>query len=134
MQERKMVDQLLAALENAPSLSTAVQAQTSKSALPLASINLVTSDKDYEAFLKSVKRCASLAEARRLRSDILLALRRADLSAESKSNLETETTPLSTYQQRLLTAKTLIEERIEQLGGALKSKERTVSCQGHKSN
>ena len=115
MQERQMVDQLLAALDNAPSSApTPTSAMTAK---PPVSIKSITSEKDYEAYLKSIRKCTSLAEARRLRSDIILALKRANLPVSNQASPTQAATTSTTHLERLQNAKKLVDSRIKDLGG-----------------
>lgn len=115
MQERQMVDQLLAALDNAPSsVPIPASAATAKRSI---SIKSITSEKDYEVYLKSIRRCTSLAEARRIRSDIVLALKRANLPIANQTSPTQTSTSVTAYLERLQSAKKLVDSRIKELGG-----------------
>lgn len=111
-----MVSELRAALDNVPQAKAKRKSKASKG----EEISATTSEKEFEAFLRSIKRCRSLLEAKRLRNDVELSIRRAKLDNEREA-LDVKTTQSissKTYLQRLYTAREYIDKRIVRLGGA----------------
>lgn len=64
---RDMVDKLRQALDESEILSTPDL------------ISSETSSKDFDAFLRSIDKCATLAQAKRLRNDVDLGIRRSTI-------------------------------------------------------
>ncbi|KIJ53798.1 hypothetical protein M422DRAFT_775777 [Sphaerobolus stellatus SS14] len=84
-------------------------------------INLRTDPRRFESFLRSISRCDSLLDARRLKNDIVGEIRRtrallANHEKDDWINGE-KTEDVVAYLDRLYTAKRKVEKRIAVLGG-----------------
>ncbi|EPQ60454.1 hypothetical protein GLOTRDRAFT_31340 [Gloeophyllum trabeum ATCC 11539] len=94
---------------------------TTNGSTPSETITIRTDPRGFESFLKSINRCSSLLDARRLKSDILREVRRtrtllANHEKEDWINGE-RTEDVVAYLDRLYTAKRKVEQRIVVLGG-----------------
>ena len=80
-----------------------------------------TNARQFESFLRSINRCSSLLDARRLKNDIVGEVRRTRLllaSHEKEDWIDGEKTEdVVAFLDRLYTAKRKVEERIVDLGG-----------------
>ncbi|KAF5385030.1 hypothetical protein D9615_001235 [Tricholomella constricta] len=92
-------------------------------AAPLATelITIRTDMRQFESFLRSINRCSSLLDARRLKNDVVGEIRRtrillANHDKEDWINGE-KTEDVVAFLDRLYTAKRRVEERIVLLGG-----------------
>ncbi|KAG5638384.1 hypothetical protein H0H81_000280 [Sphagnurus paluster] len=92
-------------------------------AAPLAAelITIRTDARQFESFLRSISRCSSLLDARRLKNDVVGEIRRtrillANHEKEDWINGE-KTEDVVAFLDRLYTAKRKVEERIVVLGG-----------------
>lgn len=104
--EREQVAALRAALDRVPQSSVKKQKSSQE-------ISSATSNKEFESFLRSIKRCTSLVEARRLRNDLLLSIRRARRSSGDSEPSEEQKAHLD----RLESALRYNDQRISDLGG-----------------
>ncbi|KAF8078953.1 PhoX domain-containing protein [Lyophyllum atratum] len=89
--------------------------------LPTELITIRTDLKEFESFLRSINRCSSLLDARRLKNDVIGEIRRtrsllANHDKEDWINGE-KTEDVVAFLDRLYTAKRKVEERIVVLGG-----------------
>ncbi|KAF8641121.1 hypothetical protein AX17_000763 [Amanita inopinata Kibby_2008] len=84
-------------------------------------ITIRTDIRQFESFLRSIGRCASLLDARRLKNDIMREIRRTRLllaNHEKDDWIDGEKTEdVVAFLDRLYTAKRRVEERIAVLGG-----------------
>lgn len=115
IRERKMVSKLRAALDANPSIAQAPATPKDGSIRRRSeNISVKSSSKQFESFLRSLSRCPNLLEAKRLRNDIEINLRRARLP-----NAYGDESPEAVvkYIDRLVTAKQAIDRRIVDLGG-----------------
>jgi len=71
-----MVNRFRAALDANPTITT----PTSKTPKRNEDISVNSSTKQFESYLRSLARCSSLIEAKRIRNDIDISLRRARLA------------------------------------------------------
>ncbi|KAF8522877.1 PhoX domain-containing protein [Hysterangium stoloniferum] len=93
-------------------------------------INLRTDPRRFESFLRSISRCDSLLDARRLKNDIVGEVRRtrtllANHEKDDWINGE-KTEDIVAYLDRLYTAKRKVENRIAVLGGVNDSSRHSV--------
>lgn len=79
-------------------------------------ISLKSTSKQFESFLRSLTRCSNLLEAKRLRNDVEINLRRARLPGAYGDEAPEV---LVKYIDRLVTAKQAIDRRIADLGGGV---------------
>ena len=80
-----------------------------------------TGNRQFESFLRSIARCDSLLEARRLKNDVVAEIRRTRTLIDTHPN-ETvinggSVESLEAFLERLYAAKRKIEKRITSLGG-----------------
>ncbi|KAF2667784.1 intermediate filament protein-like protein [Microthyrium microscopicum] len=103
LQERKNIRKLRAALEeHAPQTPKAIK-QT-----PFPKIHPNDNERKYERFIRAIRQCHTLSDARRFRSEVAIQLRKeSDVSGQD---------PL--YLRRLETGKRMLDQRISQLGAA----------------
>ncbi|KDQ63238.1 hypothetical protein JAAARDRAFT_202719 [Jaapia argillacea MUCL 33604] len=88
---------------------------------PSETINIRTDTRHFESFLRSINRCSSLLDARRLKNDIVREIRRtrtllANHEKDDWINGE-KTEDVVAFLDRLYTAKRKVEQRIVILGG-----------------
>ncbi|KAF9454192.1 PhoX domain-containing protein [Macrolepiota fuliginosa MF-IS2] len=141
----RMIDQVAGAAIHQQKLITKVrnilEAQSPKSidrhpssqvpAPPTAeTITIRTDIRKFESFLRSINRCSSLLDARRLKNDIVGEIRRtrmllANHEKDDWINGE-KTEDVVAFLDRLYTAKRKVEERIVLLGGGDDSKQPTL--------
>ncbi|TFK19973.1 structural protein MDM1 [Coprinopsis marcescibilis] len=80
-----------------------------------------TDARQFESFLRSISRCASLLDARRLKNDIAGEIRRTRMSLANHDKEDwingEKTEDVVAFLDRLYTAKRKVEERIVVLGG-----------------
>ncbi|KAI0364061.1 hypothetical protein BV20DRAFT_1030297 [Pilatotrama ljubarskyi] len=90
-------------------------------------ITIRTDGKEFESFLRSINRCSSLLDARRLRSDIMGEIRRTRALLANNANSEwingEKTEDIVAFLDRLYTAKRKVEKRIVVLGGEADSRQ-----------
>ncbi|KAJ7040313.1 PhoX domain-containing protein [Mycena alexandri] len=103
------------------------------SALPTTeTITIRTDARQFESFLRSINRCSSLLDARRLKNDVVGEIRRTRLSLANHEKEDwingEKTEDVVAFLDRLYTAKRKVEERIVVLGGGENS-ERQSSYQ-----
>ncbi|KAH7930927.1 hypothetical protein BV22DRAFT_1027684 [Leucogyrophana mollusca] len=88
---------------------------------PAETITLRTDIRQFESFLRSINRCSSLLDARRLKNDIMGEIRRTRLllaNHEKEDWINGEKTEdIVAFLDRLYTAKRTAEQRIVVLGG-----------------
>ncbi|KXN88850.1 Structural protein MDM1 [Leucoagaricus sp. SymC.cos] len=99
-------------------------------------ITIRTDIHKFESFLRSINRCSSLLDARRLKNDIVGEIRRtrmllANHEKDDWINGE-KTEDVVAFLDRLYTAKRRVEERIVLLGGGDDSKQPTLQDSGDK--
>lgn len=84
-------------------------------------ITIRTNPRQFESFLRSISRCSSLLDARRLKNDVVGEIRRTRLllaNHEKDDWIDGEKTEdVVAFLDRLYTAKRKVEERIMVLGG-----------------
>ncbi|KAI8990622.1 PXA domain-containing protein [Trametes punicea] len=84
-------------------------------------ITIRTDAKQFESFLRSINRCSSLLDARRLRNDIMGEIRRTRALLANNANSDwingEKTEDIVAFLDRLYTAKRKVEKRIVILGG-----------------
>jgi sorting nexin-25 len=89
--------------------------------VPMERITIRTNPRQFESFLRSITRCSSLLDARRLKNDIVGEIRRTRLLLANHDKddwIEGEKTEdVVAFLDRLYTAKRKVEERIVVLGG-----------------
>ncbi|KAI0756273.1 PXA domain-containing protein [Daedaleopsis nitida] len=90
-------------------------------------ITMRTDPKQFESFLRSISRCSSLLDARRLRNDIMGEIRRTRTLLANNANSEwingEKTEDVVAFLDRLYTAKRKVEKRIVVLGGEADSRQ-----------
>ncbi|KAI0360953.1 hypothetical protein OH77DRAFT_1417128 [Trametes cingulata] len=90
-------------------------------------ITIRTDAKQFESFLRSISRCSSLLDARRLRSDIMGEIRRTRALLANNANSDwingEKTEDIVAFLDRLYTAKRKVEKRIVVLGGEADSRQ-----------
>ncbi|KAJ7492333.1 PhoX domain-containing protein [Mycena latifolia] len=91
-------------------------------ALPTTeTITIRTDARQFESFLRSINRCSSLLDARRLKNDVVGEIRRTRLSLANHEKEDwingEKTEDVVAFLDRLYTAKRKVEERIVVLGG-----------------
>ncbi|EKM61598.1 uncharacterized protein PHACADRAFT_248287 [Phanerochaete carnosa HHB-10118-sp] len=96
--------------------------QTMEPLLPTADrITIRTDARHFESFLRSISRCSSLLDARRLKNDIMGEIRRTRTVLASHENEDwingEKTEDIVAFLDRLYTAKRKVEKRIAALGG-----------------
>lgn len=84
-------------------------------------ITIRTNTPQFESFLRSINRCSSLLDARRLKNDIMGEIRRTRLLLANHENddwiNDERTEDVVAFLDRLYTAKRKVEQRITLLGG-----------------
>ncbi|KAI0778795.1 PXA domain-containing protein [Trametes elegans] len=84
-------------------------------------ITIRTDPRQFESFLRSISRCSSLLDARRLRNDIMGEIRRTRTLLANSANSDwingEKTEDIVAFLDRLYTAKRKVEKRIVVLGG-----------------
>ncbi|CAL1694469.1 unnamed protein product [Somion occarium] len=84
-------------------------------------ITIRTDPRQFESFLRSINRCSSLLDARRLKNDIMGEIRRTRTLLASHENEDwingEKTEDIVAFLDRLYTAKRKVEKRIVILGG-----------------
>ncbi|KAF7307170.1 hypothetical protein MIND_00510600 [Mycena indigotica] len=84
-------------------------------------ITIRTDIRHFESFLRSISRCSSLLDARRLKNDVVGEIRRTRLSLANHEKEDwingEKTEDVVAFLDRLYTAKRKVEERIVVLGG-----------------
>ncbi|KIY50408.1 PhoX domain-containing protein [Fistulina hepatica ATCC 64428] len=100
-------------------------------------ITIRTDARHFESFLRSINRCSSLLDARRLKNDILGEIRRTRLLLANHENDDwiagEKTEDVVAFLDRLYTAKRKVEQRIVVLGGQDDSKIPSYQESGPKS-
>ncbi|RDX51162.1 PhoX domain-containing protein [Lentinus brumalis] len=90
-------------------------------------ITIRTDPKQFESFLRSINRCSSLLDARRLRNDIMGEIRRTRTLLANNANSDwingERTEDIVAFLDRLYTAKRKVEKRIILLGGEADSRQ-----------
>ncbi|KAI0652479.1 PXA domain-containing protein [Trametes meyenii] len=90
-------------------------------------ITMRTDTKQFESFLRSISRCSSLLDARRLRNDIMGEIRRTRALLANNANSDwingEKTEDVVAFLDRLYTAKRKVEKRIVVLGGEADSRQ-----------
>ncbi|OAX40073.1 hypothetical protein K503DRAFT_768931 [Rhizopogon vinicolor AM-OR11-026] len=88
---------------------------------PGDTITIRTDMRQFESFLRSINRCSSLLDARRLKNDIMGEIRRTRLLLANHDKEEwisgEKTEDVVAFLDRLYTAKRTVEQRIVVLGG-----------------
>jgi sorting nexin-25 len=103
LQERKNVRKLRAALdEHAPQVSK------SPKQVPLPKLHPQDNERKFEKFIRAIRKCYTLSDARRFRSEVAIQLRK-ESAVEGQDQL---------YLRRLETGKQMLDQRIAQLGAA----------------
>ncbi|KAI0962207.1 hypothetical protein AcV7_001100 [Taiwanofungus camphoratus] len=97
-------------------------------------ITIHTDSRQFESFLRSINRCSSLLDARRLKNDIMGEIRRtrallANHEKEDWINGQ-KTEDIVAFLDRLYTAKRKVEKRIVLLGGEFDSRQSTYQEAG----
>ncbi|RPD82274.1 PhoX domain-containing protein [Lentinus tigrinus ALCF2SS1-7] len=94
-------------------------------------ITMRTDPKQFESFLRSISRCSSLLDARRLRNDIMGEIRRTRTLLANNANSDwingEKTEDVVAFLDRLYTAKRKVEKRIVLLGGEADSRQTIYS-------
>ncbi|KAF9531921.1 PhoX domain-containing protein [Crepidotus variabilis] len=95
-----------------------------------------TSARQFESFLRSINRCSSLLDARRLKNDIVGEIRRTRLLLASHQKEDwidgEKTEDVVAFLDRLYTAKRKVEDRIVVLGGEDESHQQPIPEAGLK--
>ncbi|KAI0828886.1 PXA domain-containing protein [Trametes gibbosa] len=90
-------------------------------------ITIRTDVKQFESFLRSINRCSSLLDARRLRNDVMGEIRRTRTLLANNANSDwingEKTEDIVAFLDRLYTAKRKVEKRIVVLGGEADSRQ-----------
>ncbi|OSD03327.1 hypothetical protein PYCCODRAFT_1434745 [Trametes coccinea BRFM310] len=90
-------------------------------------ITIRTDARQFESFLRSISRCSSLLDARRLRNDIMGEIRRTRTLLANNANSDwingEKTEDIVAFLDRLYTAKRKVEKRIVVLGGEADSRQ-----------
>ncbi|TKA57510.1 hypothetical protein B0A53_00741 [Rhodotorula sp. CCFEE 5036] len=134
IQDQRMVSQFRQALDRqgAALVSSASRSFTAPAKLPSSSsssskrsaneiISVRTSARQFDAWLKGISRCSTLADAKRLRSDVTAQIRRAKTVTDGRQ-LEESVEGVTVaqwidYIERLYVAKRRIDKQIIKLGG-----------------
>ncbi|KWU43550.1 hypothetical protein RHOSPDRAFT_6020, partial [Rhodotorula sp. JG-1b] len=133
IQDQRMVSQFRQALDRqgAALVSSASRSFTAPAKLPSSSssskrsaneiISVRTSARQFDAWLKGISRCSTLADAKRLRSDVTAQIRRAKTVIDGRQ-LEDSVEGVTVaqwidYIERLYVAKRKIDKQITKLGG-----------------
>ncbi|KAF5368400.1 hypothetical protein D9758_002198 [Tetrapyrgos nigripes] len=99
-------------------------------ALPTELITIRTDERQFESFLRSINRCSSLLDARRLKNDVVGEIRRTRMllaNHEKDDWINGERTEdVVAFLDRLYTAKRKVEKRIVELGGEDESQKHTT--------
>jgi sorting nexin-25 len=103
LQERKNVRKLRAALEE-----HTPQVSKSPKQVPLPKLHPQDNEKKFERFIRAIRKCYTLSDARRFRSEVAIQLRK-ESAVEGQDPL---------YLRRLETGKQMLDQRIAQLGAA----------------
>ncbi|KZT58373.1 hypothetical protein CALCODRAFT_495105 [Calocera cornea HHB12733] len=120
------VRHILSLSTSAPGTSVSLSSPTAQSLQPvrlrMEDISPRTSTKQFESFIRSVARCDSLLDARRLKNDISSEIRKTRVllaSSQSKEDLLAGYKPelIVKYLDRLYTANRAVEKRIAVLSG-----------------
>ncbi|KAI0345241.1 hypothetical protein BDW22DRAFT_1354143 [Trametopsis cervina] len=94
-------------------------------------ITIRTDARHFESFLRSISRCSSLLDARRLKNDVMGEIRRTRALLSNHENEEwingEKTEDIVAFLDRLYTAKRKVEKRIVVLGGEAEPKSASVS-------
>ncbi|KAK2461433.1 hypothetical protein APHAL10511_005896 [Amanita phalloides] len=94
-------------------------------------ITIRTNMRQFESFLRSINKCASLLDARRLKNDIVGEIRRTRLLLANHENEDwidgEKTEDVVAFLDRLYTAKRKVEQRIIVLGGGDSPKQATFT-------
>ncbi|KAG2022876.1 structural protein MDM1 [Coprinopsis cinerea AmutBmut pab1-1] len=94
-------------------------------------ITIRTDARQFESFLRSISRCSSLLDARRLKNDIVGEIRRTRMSLANHEKDDwingEKTEDVVAFLDRLYTAKRKVEERIVVLGGGGKDHSRQLT-------
>ncbi|THV07473.1 PhoX domain-containing protein [Dendrothele bispora CBS 962.96] len=106
----------------------------SSSALPTELITIRTDVRQFESFLRSINRCSSLLDARRLKNDVIGEIRRTRIllaNHEKDDWINGERTEdVVAFLDRLYTAKRKVEQRIVELGGEDESQKQAIQDPG----
>jgi len=88
---------------------------------PPETINIHTDIQQFESFLRSISRCSSLLDARRLKNDVMGEIRRTRVLLANHENEDwiegKKTEEVVAFLDRLYSAKRKVEKRIIVLGG-----------------
>ncbi|GAA5881406.1 hypothetical protein JCM16303_000166 [Sporobolomyces ruberrimus] len=129
IRDQKMVNQFREALDKqaptvvpSPGSRTSTDATTgTASSKKREKISVKTGQKQFDSWLKGCGKTKSLADAKRLRSDVTAQIRKAKSSTDGKSPDEVvegvKVAQWIDFIERLYTAKRKIGQRIEELGG-----------------
>ncbi|BGP30845.1 tRNA (guanine-N(7)-)-methyltransferase (tRNA(m7G46)-methyltransferase) [Rhodotorula toruloides] len=127
IRDQKMVNEFREALNKQEAALMAAPTRTLSSAAsspPKRRTEVVTvrtGSRQFDAWLKSIGRCASLQEARRLKSDVSGQIRRAKILTDGKELDDVvdgvKVADWIDFIERLYTAKRKIDKRIDKLGG-----------------
>ena len=115
LQDRKTVRKLRAALDERASPAPKIP---KKNTFPR--LSPLDDERKFERFIRAIRCCNNISEARRYRSEITSQLRRESM-LEAQDNI---------YLRRLETAKRILDQRVDQLsniGGAMKSTRSSVN-------
>ncbi|EJD03809.1 uncharacterized protein FOMMEDRAFT_145981 [Fomitiporia mediterranea MF3/22] len=120
IKQQKLITRVRNVLESQSGSPTLARHRMSKYQEPEA-ITLQTDTRHFEAFLRSISRCDSLLDARRLKNDIIGEIRRTRALLARHENEDwidgKKTEDVVAFLDRLYTAKRKIEKRIVVLGG-----------------
>ncbi|KAJ6621064.1 PXA domain-containing protein [Mycena sp. CBHHK59/15] len=105
--------------------------------LPTETITIRTDARQFESFLRSINRCSSLLDARRLKNDVVGEIRRTRIALANHEKEDwingEKTEDVVAFLDRLYTAKRKVEERIVVLGGGDDSRQSSYQEPGPKS-
>ncbi|KAL1742025.1 PXA domain-containing protein [Schizophyllum fasciatum] len=126
IQQQRLVNKVRNVLE-AQSPQRPQQSSEEESAIaPTEVITIHTDPRHFESFLRSINRCSSLLDARRLKNDILGEIRRTRMLLANHEKEDwingQKTEDVVAFLDRLYTAKRKVEHRIVVLGGKDDSK------------
>ncbi|KAI5898213.1 uncharacterized protein SCHCODRAFT_02696797 [Schizophyllum commune H4-8] len=125
IQQQRLVNKVRNVLE-AQSPQRPVHPSEESVVAPTEVITIHTDPRHFESFLRSINRCSSLLDARRLKNDILGEIRRTRMLLANHEKEDwidgQKTEDVVAFLDRLYTAKRKVEHRIVVLGGKDDSK------------
>ncbi|TRM66235.1 PXA domain-containing protein [Schizophyllum amplum] len=137
IQQQRLVNKVRNVLEAQSPRRAAQPSEEVQSIVPTEVITIHTDPRHFESFLRSINRCSSLLDARRLKNDILGEIRRTRMLLANHEKDDwidgQKTEDVVAFLDRLYTAKRKVEQRIVVLGGKDDSKVPSYQEAGPKS-